>query len=61
MTEQGFDIIRNHLLMTYKNEEIEDVRSNKFDRPVFLNGENGIKVLRKSALHKCTDCPHPCV
>lgn len=61
MTEQGFDIIRNHLLMTYKNEEIEDVQSNKFDRPVFLNGENGIKVLRKSALHKCTDCPHPCV
>lgn len=61
MTEQGFDIIRNHLLMTYQDEKIKDIDSDKIDRPVFLNGENGIKVLRKSALHKCTDCPHPCV
>lgn len=61
MTKQGYEIVRNHLnLMNGLNDE-ESIELNKEDRPVLLNSSEGIKVLKKSALHTCHDCPHPCV
>ncbi len=61
MTEQGYDIVRNHLMVTNNGDDLSDIEPEKNNRPVFINQDNGIKVLRKNELHKCHDCPHPCV
>lgn len=61
MTNQGWNIVHNHL--TYMNKEIEeDIPLNKGEeKRVLLNSHNKIKVLMKKNIHNCTDCPHPCI
>jgi len=60
MTERGWEIIRNHLsYMNFEDANIEIHYGE--DPPVILNEKGKMKVLRKSEVHKCTDCPHPCV
>lgn len=60
MTKQGFDIIRNHLILS-SDGKLDDGDLTLVDNPVFINSENGIKVLKKKELRKCNDCPHPCI
>lgn len=59
MTEQGWDIISNHLgYMGFKDSVS---LGNGEDKPVLLNDKGKIKVLAKKNLRKCNDCPHPCI
>ncbi len=60
MTENGYKIVKCHLMrMGFDGQRIELVKGE--EKPVFLNEKGKIKVLQKKMLHKCTDCPHPCV
>ncbi len=60
MTKKGWDIISNHLFYMGLDEENLKGMSGE-EKPVILNQEGKMKVLRKRELHNCTDCPHPCV
>ncbi len=60
MTKRGWEIVRNHLINMDKN--IGDVNLQKGeDKPVLLHGDEKIKVFTKKNIHKCSDCPNPCV
>lgn len=62
MTEKGWEIVKNHLKEMNENLNVENVELKTEDeKPVFLNSSDGIKVLQKKYIRKCTDCPHPCV
>lgn len=62
MTKQGWDIVRNHLLFMNSQNNLNDVELQSGDeKPVLLNSEGKIKVLKKKQIHNCSDCPHPCV
>lgn len=62
MTKQGWEIVKNHLIeMNYKlNDENIELKEGE-GKPVFLNSKEGIKILQKKYINKCSDCPHPCV
>lgn len=61
MTRQGWEIIKNHLSLI-KNNNLDNISLQQGEeKPVILNGEDGIQVLKKKLLHNCTDCPHPCI
>ncbi len=58
MTNNGWKIVLNHLkcMDSEFNENIELT-----ERPVILNDKGHMKVLKRSDVRKCSDCPHPCV
>ncbi|MDE5888713.1 MAG: DUF2099 family protein, partial [Bacilli bacterium] len=61
MTKKGWELVKNHLEYMI-NQSIDDIELCKGDeKPIFLNGENGIKKLVKKDVRKCNDCPHPCI
>lgn len=59
MTEQGWNIVSNHLEYMGFNDEV--LLTSGEDKPVLLNDKGKIKVLTKKNLRKCNDCPHPCI
>ena len=62
MTEKGWHIIKNHLLLMNNENNLNDISLQKGDeKPILLNSDGGIKILKKKLLHNCTDCPHPCI
>jgi putative methanogenesis marker protein 8 len=62
MTVDGWKLIRNHLMHMKSNLNLENIQlTNSEEKPIFLNDESTIKVLSKKNIHKCTDCPHPCI
>lgn len=62
LTKNGYDIIYNHLKQLDNSlPEIDISKNNSSNKPVFLNSKGKIKVINKSELHSCLDCPHPCI
>lgn len=62
MTRDGWEIVRNHLNEmnnSYNEEEITLCTGE--EKPVYLNQNGDIKVLKKKNLKKCEDCPSPCI
>ncbi len=60
MSDKGFDIVFNHL--KHIDSSLTTVDKNELpQRPVFINNGGKIKVVDKSQLHSCEDCPHPCI
>lgn len=61
MTKKGWELVHNHLeyMINGKINEVDLVKGD--EKPVFLNGEDGIKKLVKRDIRKCNDCPHPCI
>ena len=61
MTKKGWELVKNHLEYM-SNKSIQEVILVKGEeKPIFLNGEEGIKKLVKKDVRKCSDCPHPCI
>ena len=62
MTEAGWIIVKNHLCNMDNKFPPEDIELVKGDeKPVMLNDKSRIKVLKKKYIHKCDNCPYPCV
>lgn len=60
INQQGWEIIKNHLQMMNGSEaEVELITGD--EKPVILNQGKSLKLIKKSELHNCSDCPHPCV
>lgn len=61
MTKRGWEIVRGHLV-NMNGDKIGEVNLQKGEeKPVVLHSNNKIKVLTKKDIHKCADCPNPCV
>lgn len=62
MTEKGYEIIKNHLSLMNNTSSLDEIELTKGEEmPVALNNSEGIKLLKRKELHKCSDCPHPCI
>lgn len=61
MTKEGWKIVRNHLIEMNKKLDTNIELNKGLEKPVFLNSKEGINVLKKKYIKKCTDCPNPCV
>ena len=61
MTKEGWKIVRNHLIEMNKKLDTNIELNKGLEKPVFLNSKEGINVLEKKYIKKCTDCPNPCV
>lgn len=62
MTNQGWHIVSNHLRLMNPNIDYGRIKLDTGEeKPIFLNDTDGIKVLQKKYVHKCDDCPRPCI
>lgn len=62
MTSQGWEIVKNHLLLMNNKNDLEEISLQEGEeKSILLNSEDGIKVIKKKNLRHCSDCPHPCV
>lgn len=62
MTKQGWEIIKNHLLQMNNQHNLNIISLQEGEeKPVILNSETGIKVIKKKQLKHCSDCPRPCI
>jgi len=62
MTQQGWEIVKNHLSLISNKNNLEDVLlQNGEEKPVILNSNGEIKLTRKKNIYSCADCPHPCI
>lgn len=62
MTFKGWGLVQCHLSHMNSTVSFDEVQlSAGEDKPVFLNDENTIRLIRKKDLLPCDDCPHPCV
>lgn len=61
LTESGWHIISNHLEYMMKNNIGETYLTKGEEKPIFINGDTGIKKVLKKEIKKCTDCPNPCI
>lgn len=61
MNERGWYIIQNHLQIMNDNRLLNVNLSSGINKPIILNQNNGLKLIRKKDLHNCNDCPHPCI
>lgn len=62
MTKQGWNIIKNHLSLMNNQNNLEDILLQQGnEKPVLLNSDDSIKILKKKNLHNCSDCPSPCI
>ena len=60
MTKDGWELVRNHLLLNGTSSLDEElVRGD--EKPVYLNDKGKLKVLKKKEIGKCSDCPYPCI
>lgn len=60
MTKQGLEIVSNHLKQMNGGSSLSDTDLST-SNSVVINSEYGIKVLKRSEVRNCSDCPHPCV
>lgn len=60
MNRQGWEIVRNHLLMMSGNE-LEAKLEQGDEKPVILNKGKSLKLIKRRELNNCNDCPHPCI
>ena len=62
MTRKGWELVKNHLEFMSISNCLDDVALCEGDeKPIVLNQENSLKLVRKKDLHNCNDCPHPCI
>lgn len=62
MTEDGWNIVSNHLKYIDSDLEIDNIDlTSGEEEPVFLNSKGIIKKMKKKDVRHCSDCPHPCV
>jgi hypothetical protein len=67
MSEKGWELIKNHLILTGKDQHkkintFEQVERKKGkDRPVILNDIGRYRIIPARELRECRNCPHPCV
>ena len=63
MTERGWKLASNHLgvMQGIQNFGEDTVLASGENRPVFLNGHDGIRKVMKKELLPCSDCPTPCI
>lgn len=60
MTKRGWELVRNHLqMMSYTEMEVKLKKGD--EKPVILNQDKRLKIVRKKELHNCSDCPYPCI
>ncbi len=60
MTKKGWELVKNHL--AYMSCHLDDVTlCSGEEEPVILNQGESLKLVRKRDVHKCSDCPHPCI
>ena len=60
MTKRGWELVRNHLQMM-NGDEIETELGVEDEKPVILNQDKSLKLIKKRELRNCGDCPHPCI
>lgn len=60
MTEQGWQLVNNHLQVMNGTPFDATLKAGE-EEPVVLNQDGGLKLVRKRDIHNCADCPHPCV
>lgn len=60
MTKRGWELVRNHLQMM-NDDEIETELRVGDEKPVILNQNKSLKLIKKRELRNCSDCPHPCI
>lgn len=60
MTERGWKLVRNHLLLN-GSEELTDGLTRGDEKPVYLNERGKIKMIKRKEIHQCLDCPRPCI
>lgn len=62
MTKQGWEIVRNHLELMNNQNNLDSIKlQSGINKPVILNKENTLVLKKKKEIHKCNDCPNPCV
>lgn len=62
MTEDGWNIVSNHLKYMDSVLEIDNINlTSGEEEPVFLNNKGIIKKMKKKDVRLCSDCPHPCI
>lgn len=62
MTKNGWILVKNHLMQMNNDVDYDNVEILKGqDKPIFVNDNNKIKVLKRKQLGECSDCPHPCI
>lgn len=62
LTKKGWTIVKNHLLEMNSHFKEEDIELQSGDnKPVFLNKDDDIIMVKRKMIKKCNDCPSPCV
>lgn len=62
MTKIGWELVKNHLEFMSISDYLEDViLCDGDEKPVILNQGKSLKLIKKREVHKCSDCPHPCI
>ncbi len=60
MTKDGWELVRNHLLLNGTTNLDEELVMGD-EKPVYLNDKGKLKVLKRKEITSCSDCPHPCI
>ena len=62
MTEKGWQLVKNHLEIMSMDRYLDDVSLCKgLEKPVVINQNKSLKLVKKREVYKCSDCPHPCI
>ncbi|MBQ5349743.1 MAG: DUF2099 family protein [Oscillospiraceae bacterium] len=62
MTENGWDIVRNHLkTLPLMTDPDSVVLTKGDDKPILANRGGKLDCVRKGDIKGCVDCPYPCV
>lgn len=61
MSKRGWEIVKNHLAIMNSGVEINPELASGDAKPVILNQDSSLKLLKKKDLRKCEDCPYPCI
>lgn len=60
MSKDGWLLVQNHL-QAMAHQPFDVPLESGDNKPVVLNNENGLKLIRKKDMRHCSDCPHPCI
>lgn len=60
MNQQGWEIIYNHLLMMNGNG-FDAKLAQGDEKPIILNKDQSLKLIKRKEMNNCSDCPHPCI
>lgn len=62
MTSEGWEIVSNHLKVMDASLDVSNIElTNGEEKSIIVNGDKGLKVLKKKQIKGCVDCPHPCI